>query len=425
MADKNFVRDERKSSLPLLAGVSGNLMEWYDFGLYGVLAPTLGRLFFPNADGFLGLLSVYGVFAAGYIARVAGGTVFGHVGDLVGRRSALLLSALVMAVATFLVGCLPTYASVGLAAPVLLTLFRLFQGLSAGGEFAASLTYTIEHAPRKRRALHGSFAAMSATAGILLGSGTGSLLFSIFSEEQILQWAWRGPFLLSLPMGILIVLLRRVLPADMPPETDHSKSLPLVRVFRNHPGLIVRGALLGWGPSAGFYLSAVFISSFLTDGHLLDQRDALITQTLAIFVIFLCMPIAGFLADQVGRRKMVLASLVATALFGLPLFLLLERGNQVVDLLATGTFAVLLAVGFSPFQVWLAEQFPTDLRASGFGISYNVAAGVFGGTTPLLATALVEFTGSPLAPAALIIGTSIISLAAAFSLPETADKPLR
>ena len=128
MADKNFVRDERKSSLPLLAGVSGNLMEWYDFGLYGVLAPTLGRLFFPNADGFLGLLSVYGVFAAGYIARVAGGTVFGHVGDLVGRRSALLLSALVMAVATFLVGCLPTYASVGLAAPVLLTLFRLFQG---------------------------------------------------------------------------------------------------------------------------------------------------------------------------------------------------------------------------------------------------------------------------------------------------------
>jgi MHS family proline/betaine transporter-like MFS transporter len=158
---------------------------------------------------------------------------------------------------------------------------------------------------------------------------------------------------------------------------------------------------------------------------LLDQRDALITQTLAIFVIFLCMPIAGFLADQVGRRKLVLVSLAATALFGLPLFLLLERGSQEVDLLAIGTFAVLLAVGFSPFQVWLAEQFPTDLRASGFGISYNVAAGVFGGTAPLLATALVEFTGSPLAPAALIIGTSIISLAAAFSLPETADRPLR
>ncbi|MFM8983291.1 MAG: MFS transporter, partial [Spartobacteria bacterium] len=291
-------------------------MEWYDFGLYGVLAPTLGRLFFPNADGFLGLLSVYGVFAAGYIARVAGGTIFGHVGDLVGRRSALLLSALVMAVATFLVGCLPTYASGGLAAPVLLTLFRLFQGVSAGGEFAASLTYTIENAPGKRRALHGSFAAMSATAGILLGSGTGSLLFSIFSEEQILQWAWRVPFLLSLPMGVLIVILRRVLPADVPPETSHPKALPLVRVFRSHPRLIVRGALLGWGPSAAFYLSAVFISAFLTDEHLLDQRDALVTQTLAISVILLFMPVAGFLADQVGRRKMVLVSMLATALFG-------------------------------------------------------------------------------------------------------------
>ena len=414
----------RQGKLPLFAGVSGNLMEWYDFGLYGVLAATLGKLFFPEAGGLVGLLSVYGVFAAGYVARVVGGTVFGHIGDKFGRRKALLVSALVMAVATFLVGCLPTYAAVGVAAPVLLTVFRLFQGLSAGGEFTASLSYTIEHAPGNRRALHGSFAAMSATAGILLGSGTGSLLFSVFSAQEIHDWAWRIPFLLSLPLGILIALLRRILPAD-PPADLHKKSAPFVRVVRGHPGLIVRGALLGWAPSASFYLAAVFLSSFLTDAHLLGQRDALLAQTLAVFVIFACMPFAGIWADRFGRRKMVLVSLVACAAFAFPLFLLLERGSGALDFFAIGFFAFLLSVGFGPFQVWLAEQFPSDLRTSGFGISYNFAAGVFGGTAPLIATALVQFSGNPLAPAVLVVVSSGGSLAAAWAMRETGGRALR
>jgi len=318
-----------------MSGVSGNLLEWYDFGLYGVLAATLGRRFFPEAGGLVGVLSVYGIFAAGYIARVAGGTFFGHIGDQFGRRKALLVSALVMAMATFLVGCLPTYATVGLAAPVLLTIFRLFQGLSAGGEFAASLSYTIEHAPEDKRGLHGSFAAMSATAGILLGSGTGSLLFSVFSEDQIEEWAWRIPFLLSLPLGILIAALRRILPADEPFGSEHHQLAPCVRVIREHSSLIVRGALLGWAPSAAFYLVAVFLSSFLAAEHYLNQRDALLAQTLSISVIFIAMPIFGIMAYRVGRRKMVVVSLLACAGFSFPMFQLLGSGNQLVDISVT------------------------------------------------------------------------------------------
>jgi MHS family proline/betaine transporter-like MFS transporter len=415
----------RSRSLPLFAGISGNLMEWYDFGLYGVLATTLGKLFFPDGGGFISLLSVYGVFAAGYIARVAGGTLFGHIGDRFGRRRALLLSVLVMALATFFVGCLPTFESIGVIAPVFFTIFRLLQGISVGGEFTTSLSYTIENAPENRRALHGSFTAMSATAGILLGSGTGNLLFSLFTAEQILDWAWRIPFLLSLPMGILIAILRRVLPADPPIQADHQKKPPLVRVVWEHPGLMIRGALLGWGSMAAFYLAAVFLSSFLVAEHYLDQKNALLAQTLAISVIFVFTPIAGHLADLFGRKMLVLISLISCVLFGFPLFLALKSGSETVDFLVMGVFSFLLTLGLAPFQVWLAEQFPASVRASGLGISYNCAAGVFGGTAPLIATALVQISGNPLMPAIFIIFACLVSIAIALSMKETVDQPLQ
>lgn len=400
-------------------------MEWYDFGLYGVLAATLGRLFFPDGDAFVGLLSVYGVFAAGYVARVAGGSLFGHIGDRFGRRRALLISALVMALATFAVGCLPTYGMIGVLAPVLFTIFRLFQGLSVGGEFTASLSYTIENAPQSRRAFQGSWAAMSATGGILLGSGTGNLLFSLFTNEQILEWAWRIPFLLSLPMGVVIAVLRRVLPADAPVAEVHQKSSPFVRVVREHPGLIFRGALLGWGSAVAFYLSAVFLSSFLVTEKYLDQKNAHLVQTFAISVFFVFTPLSGFLADFFGRKKLVLISLIASVVFAFPMFAALARGNGAVDFLVMGIFSFFLAMGFAPYQVWLAEQFPSHLRTSGLGISYNVAAGVLGGTTPLVATALVQFSGSPMAPAALVLVSSLTSMVIAFTFKETANEELR
>lgn len=400
-------------------------MEWYDFGLYGVLAATLGRLFFPEGNAMAGLLSVYGVFAAGYIARVAGGTVFGHIGDRFGRRRALLISALVMALATFATGCLPTYETIGLLAPVLFTIFRLFQGLSVGGEFTTSLSYAIENAPPRRRALQGSSTALSATAGILLGSGTGNLLFSLFTSEQILEWAWRIPFLLSLPMGIVIAVLRRVLPADAPDGKASHKPAPCVQVVREHPGLIIRGALLGWGSSVGFYLSAVFLSSFLAAGKYLDEKNAHLMQTFAISVFLVFTPLSGFLADAFGRKKLVLTSLIGCAFFVFPMFEALLRGNEAVDFAMTGIFSFLLALGFAPFQVWLAEQFPASLRTSGLGISYNVAAGVLGGTTPLLATVLVDFSGSSMAPAALVVVSSLASAAIALTMRETANEELR
>jgi MHS family proline/betaine transporter-like MFS transporter len=411
------------SPLALVAGMSGNLMEWYDFALYGVLAATLGDLFFPRGSRLLALLSVFGVFAAGYLMRVIGGAAFGHVADRLGRRRALLLSALSMAVATALVGCLPTFASAGVLAPVLFTVFRLIQGLSVGGEFTTSITYLIEHAPPGRRALQGSLAGLTAGLGILLGSALGNALFAIFDPATILAWAWRLPFLLSLPLGLSMAILRSALPQDAPPERAAAPS-PVWRVLRQHPGEIGRGALLGWGPNTAFYALAVFLGSFLTTQRLLPEQTALGLQTTSIALMVALTPLAGHLADRLGRRRMVLTGLTACAVAAVPLLAIVRDGDRSNDLAAELAFALCVVATLAPYQVWLAERFPRPLRASGLGLAYNGAAGILGGTTPLLCTAVADLTGSPLAPGAYVALACAASVLVGLRTPDTTRQPL-
>jgi MHS family proline/betaine transporter-like MFS transporter len=414
------------SPLALLAGMSGNLMEWYDFALYGVLAATLGQLFFPSGNRLLALLSVFGVFAAGYLMRLLGGAAFGHIADRLGRRRALLLSAATMAIATSAVGCLPTYASIGIAAPVLFTVLRLLQGLSVGGEFTTSISYLIEHAPPGRRALQGSFAGLTGGAGILLGSAMGNALFAIFDLDQVLAWAWRLPFLLSVPLGLSLAILRASLPEAPPaaPRRAQERS-PVWTVLREHPGEIVRGALLGWGPNTSFYTLSVFLGSFLSAERLLPQQTALGLQTASIALMVVLTPVAGRLADRFGRKPLVMTSATACAILALPLLAVLRDGDPTNDLFAELLFGSMIVGGMAPFQVWLAERFPRSLRASGLGLAYNGAAGLLGGTTPLVSTALAEATGSPLAPGGYVMLACLVTLAMALRTPETGRDPLR
>lgn len=428
-------RDEQGlTPLALLAGMSGNLMEWYDFALYGVLAATLGELFFPHGNRLLALLSVFGVFAAGYVMRILGGAWFGHVGDRLGRRRGLLLSTVAMAVATSLVGCLPTYASVGIAAPLLFTLLRLVQGLSVGGEFTTSLTYLVEHAPPRRRGLQGSFASLTAGAGILLGSAVGNALFALFSTEQVLAWAWRLPFLLSVPLGLSLALLRAALPDDAPSSPAHAAApavgagtSPVWRVLREHPGEILRGALLGFGPNAAFYAIAVFLASFLATEKILPESSALSLQTASIAFMVVLTPLAGHLGDRFGRKPMVVAGLAGCLVAAVPLLMLLRDGSDTRDLWAELVFSGFVVATLSPYQVWLAERFPRELRVSGLGLAYNGAAGLLGGTTPLVCAALAEVTGSALAPGAYVAFACLVSLVIALRTGETAAvaRPMR
>jgi MHS family proline/betaine transporter-like MFS transporter len=414
------------SAVGLIAGMSGNLMEWYDFALYGILASTLGELFFPHGTRLLALLSVFGVFAAGYVMRLVGGAAFGHIADHVGRRRALLLSAVAMASATTAVGCLPTYAALGIAAPILFTALRLVQGLSVGGEFTTSISYLIEHAPPHRRALQGSLASLTAGAGILLGSAIGNALFALFSTEQVLAWAWRIPFVLSVPLGVSLAVLRSTLPADAAPgeRTAADRRSPVWTVLRSRPADLVRGALLGWGPNTAFYTVAVFLGSFLATEHLLPERSALGLQTASIALMVVLTPVAGFLADLVGRRAMVIMSTAGCLAFAWPLLAILRDADPTNDLIAEFAFCTLIVAGLAPYQVWLAERFPRSLRGSGLGIAYNGAAGILGGTTPLACAALVELTGNPVAPAAYVAFAALVSLVIAARTPDTAHAPL-
>lgn len=414
--------------IAVIAGMAGNVMEWYDFALYGVMAPVLGKLFFPEGNQLASILSVFGVFAAGYIMRLGGGAFFGHIADHHGRRIALLTSAAVMAVTTAVVGFLPTYKEIGIWAPILLVVLRLIQGLSTGGEFITSITYLVENAPARHRGLVGTLAGCTASGGILVGSTAGTILFSIFSHDQILDWAWRIPFLASIPLGLSIALLRTSLPEEVAPErhtgTRHRKS-SVLHVLFEHPWALIRGAFGGWAFQAGFYTMAIFLSSYLVGRKIFTEPVALGLQSSAVGAAIIMSPVAGWLSDKYGRKPMAMISLVAIILGAWPLYAVVNLGDNSTSLAVMILFMVFIALGGATYQVWLAEVFPRTLRATGLGISYNVSAGVLGGTTPLLCASLIQITHDPMAPAYLLIAAAAAGLLLLSGKRETADRPLK
>ncbi|MCE9587462.1 MAG: MFS transporter [Verrucomicrobia bacterium] len=414
--------------IAVIAGMAGNMMEWYDFALYGVMAPTLGKLFFPQSNHLISILSVFGVFAAGYIMRLGGGAFFGHIADHYGRRIALLISATLMAITTSLVGFLPTYAIIGIGAPLLLVVLRLIQGLSTGGEFITSITYLVENAPPQRRGLIGTLAGSSACVGLLLGSAAATILFSIFSHEQVINWAWRIPFLASIPLGLSIAVLRTSLPQEEKPDqhvgSRHRRS-SVLHVLIEHPWAMIRGALGGWAFQTGFYTIAIFMSSYLVTGKIFLESTALGLQSACLGAALFMAPLAGYLSDRFGRKPIAIISLIGILLGAYPLLHLVNMGNNAVALAAMVIFMLFVTLGSATYQVWLAEIFPRTLRATGLGISYNVSAGILGGTTPLICVSLIAITHNRMVPALFLIVASAVSLLMVLGTRETGKKPLK
>lgn len=404
------------------------MMEWYDFALYGVMAPTLGKLFFPQSNHLVSILSVFGVFAAGYIMRLGGGAFFGHLADHHGRRIALLVSATLMAITTSLVGFLPSYATIGIGAPLLLVILRLIQGLSTGGEFITSITYLVENAPSHRRGLIGTLAGSSACVGLLFGSAAATILFSIFSQEQVLDWAWRLPFLASIPLGLSIAVLRTSLPPEEKPA-PHAGSRPrrssVLYVLLEHPWALIRGAFGGWAFQAGFYTIAIFMSSYLVTGRIFSESSALGLQSASLAAALIMAPLAGFLSDKFGRKPVAFVSLAAILLGAYPLYHVVNLGQNTSALAMMVLFMILVTLGSSTYQVWLAEVFPRTLRATGLGISYNVSAGILGGTTPLICVTLMEVTHDRMSPVLLLVAASLASFLMCLATRETGCRPLR
>ena len=304
------------------AGTIGNLLEWYDFAIYGYFAATIGRVFFPAENAVAQVLAAFGIFALGYLMRPLGGIVVGHIGDRFGRRAALTFSIAAMAIPTFLVGLLPGYDTLGMAAPILLTLLRMVQGLSVGGEYTTSIIFIIEQSPPNRRAFVGALGCCGAIGGILLGSATGALLASVMSEQALESWGWRLPFLLGLLVGIAGVVLRRHV--HEAPRKGLAKS-PLLDTVRNHGPLLARLAALSVFNSVGFYLMFVYIVSWLQFADDIAPATALAINSASMAVMLPVMVLMGWLSDRHGRRPLMLGAAALGFVGALPFFWLMPE----------------------------------------------------------------------------------------------------
>lgn len=391
----------------ILVGLIGNVMEWYDFAVYGFFATVIGRLFFPATDPAVSLIASFGAFAAGFLVRPLGGLVFGRIGDLVGRQRAMLLSVLAMALPTVLMAFLPTYQTIGIAAPILLVLLRIIQGLSVGGEFTSSLIYLTEQAPPQRRAFFAVWGNWGATAGILLGSGVGLCVSRILSDEQLVSWGWRVPFVLGGLVAMTGFLVRSGLHVDVP--ASQSKS-PVLDVFTHYRREVLRVALLNIGSNVAFYTAFVYAVSYIRNIDKLSESLALEINTFAMFFLLTVLPLGAWLADRFGRRPIMLLSGLLLYGAAVPLFTLMHSDHGLMILVGEIGFA--LAVGLMTGGIVAAnvELMPPAVRCTGLAFSYNAAAGIFGGTTPMVATWLISSTGNPIAPAYWVMLTAAVSL---------------
>ena len=415
----------------LTAGAIGNALEWYDFSLFGYFAPVISAQFFPSADPRAALLNTFGVFAAGFLMRPIGAVLFGHLGDRMGRKWTLGLSVLLMAFPTALVGLLPTYDQVGLTAALLLLLVRLLQGLSVGGEYVGSMSYLAESAQPGRRGFDSSWCNVSGGVGGLVGSGLAAILTRVLSPEQVADWGWRLPFLLSIPGGVLSWWLRQSI-AESPCFTKVSAAgqvarMPLRESLRSDRRAFLIIAGLSLLASIGWYLPWVWLVTWLDDINRprMPQWEALTSSTLAGVVLVLLTPLCGALSDRLGRKPVILASSVGYLVLSYPMFLWMSQGTFTAALSGQLVSAVLTALYGGASLAAFVELFPTRTRYSGLALSYNLAVAICGGTTPLLATWLVNVTGSTLAPAFYLMAAALGTTLAALAMPERAGQPLR
>lgn len=405
----------------ILSCMIGNALEWYDFALYGYFATTIGALFFPKFSVFASLMATFGIFAAGFIMRPIGGLIFGHIGDKIGRKKALLWSIYLMAIPTALIGLLPTYEQIGWLAPLFLTLIRLAQGLSMGGEFTGSMIFVVEHAGQNNRGIYGSWVVFSLLLGILIGSATATFTCYFLSEDQLFSWGWRIPFLLSIVGGFVGSAMRRMIKEPQQfakaKELHKESSTPIVDLFKYHSKTIIYVITLELTLSVGFYLIVTFMNNFLTALLNFDMVTSLLMTSISMVAMGISIPIAGLISDKIGRKPVLLSAALAFMLFAYPLFLALE-GSPLVALFAQISLSFLMGVFFAPIPATLVELFPMKVRYSGLAISHSISMAVFGGSAPLMATWLIQETGNNAAPALYLCVASFISALALLFLKD-------
>jgi metabolite-proton symporter len=418
-------QDSLRSIRPvILASFIGTTIEWYDFFLYGTAAALVfNRLFFPNVDPVIGTLSSFGTFAVGFVARPFGGVVFGHYGDRLGRKAMLVYSLVIMGVATFLIGLLPTYDSIGIWAPVLLVVLRCAQGIGVGGEWGGAVLMAVEHSPQGRRGLSGSWPQMGVPAGLFLSTVVFAICSTAMGDDQFIAWGWRLPFLVSVALVAVGIFIRLAI-METPAFTNLSdagkrEARPVVTALRTHRRSLLLAMGMRVAENGLFYVYTVFVLSY-GPGELGLARNTMLTGvTLAALAGLVAIPLYGALSDRIGRRPVYLFGAGFSLLYAMPFFLLLDARSPPIAWLA---IVVGVAVGhnamYGPQAAYFSELFGASVRYSGASIAYQLASVVSGGLAPFIATALLAWKGKE-AVAAYMMTLAAITLISTYLADET------
>ncbi|HEX6218933.1 MAG TPA: MFS transporter [Sphingomicrobium sp.] len=393
------------------ASMIGTTIEWYDFFLYGSAAALVfNKLFFPSFDPFVGTLLAFATYAVGFVARPLGGIVFGHYGDRIGRKQLLMLSLVLMGVATVLIGLLPTYAAIGVWAPVGLIVLRLVQGFAVGGEWGGAVLMAAEHGDSARRGFWASWPQAGVAAGSLLSAGMLALMAAMMSEAEFLEWGWRVPFLLSAVLVLVGWYIRNRV-AESPmfkaalDEAEDLPKLPAIDVVRERPRGILLGAGLRVGENISYYILTVFSLTFLVDVAAESRALALEALLIGAAVQFFAIPAFARLSDRIGRRTVYAFGGFGLAGFSFAFFGMLASGSTAAIIAAIVIGLVLHSAMYGPQAAFITEQFPTRLRYSGVSIAYQLTSIVAGSLAPIIALWLYKDTGSAL-PVAIYVGTA-------------------
>lgn len=392
----------------VIASVLGNAFEWFDFAIYGLFAVTIAKLYFPAGNDVTSLLLALATFGMGFVARPIGGILLGMYGDKVGRKKALSFTIALMALGTGMVGVLPTHAAIGIAAPILMVLARLIQGLSAGGEFSGATTMLIEFAPPNRRGLYGSFQMCSQALAFSLGALTAYLLTVNLAPHDLDAWGWRLPFLLGILIGPVGWWIRSRV--DESPEflayaqtaksAAHGTAKTSLRtLFSEYPRELLASACVGVVGTVSAYVFVFFLPIFAKKQLGLSVADVNLTTFISTAVILVFCPLAGYLSDRYGRRAVLLPAVI---LYGIVAYLLFQRlvtaPSFATLLTAQAGIAFLMSFFWGPSPIIFTEVFPVHVRSTGAAIAYNLAVLLFGGLAPFVNTWLVKVTGSNMAP---------------------------
>ncbi|KJK41356.1 MFS transporter [Streptomyces variegatus] len=412
------------------AAALGNAMEWFDFGVYSYIAVTLGKVFFPSGNPTAQLLSTFGAFAAAFLVRPLGGMVFGPLGDRVGRQKVLAVTMIMMAAGTFAIGLIPSYATIGVGAPVLLLAARLVQGFSTGGEYAGASTFIAEYAPDKRRGFLGSWLEFGTLAGYIGGAGLVTIMTALLSADDLTSWGWRIPFLIAGPMGIIGLYLRLRLEetpafaAEAEKAENNRPKTPLREMVTGQwrALLLCVGLVLVFNVTDYMLLS--YMPSYLTGQLHYDETHGLLVVLGVMAVMMIAQPFVGALTDRVGRRPVIATGCAGFLLLSVPALLLIRQGSLLAVALGMGALGMLLVCFTASMPSALPALFPTKVRYGSLSIGFNVSVSLFGGTTPLVVTALIGATGNMMMPAYYMMAAAVIGGFAVWRMAESAGRPL-